>query len=916
MAQEIEVPPGAGVESLWELVHKEGILLQRRLVRNVQRGISEEETIASRELMRNSLVLLAELADPANAGSNNEAAEMWAKELVELEDPSLIDVCLDIMGDGLCEGQSNVQEDTPQVAAGVLFGLVSWDSCLQRVLAKGKGDALLSRPAALLLQVRHDCGAAIEPLGIIARLATSEEGFSLVVDKLPSLPTYIEPFLHPDHEQAAGFAARAVSGLARTERGARLLLEHPRAGSIFSGVLSLLEATCELGSPKAQAMSDGVLAVASLFACRRWRWVILGLSSDHDLGVSPERAVAAVGNLAALRSRMPEVGYNALYTFNSMLGDAMQVWARAPRPADSAARWAALAVFDKCFGPDWLPSLAAECLSQPQGGFNASLADGVLDCRLNAALLVANLAGEPAMRERFLEQWGGEIAEKLTAMLTDGPDSSTCSLAAYSLAELAPPLGVEDCEPGSARRPDNRQGKGSAEDLDEPDGERRKSVAGAWDDAFAIGGRPSQALQRMSFEAKRTLALACLRWSNGPIGDAFPVPWVLSTPVVAQRDNPMEGACQQCEVPNQGLRRALYGGVSVRFEGGPAEQGTGAAVRREWFSLLASDARESRRCLLVSRDGGVTFHPHPASETGADDHLAYFETLGRLLGLALYHGEPFPLRLTPSACSRLLFMPVEPRSELRWVDPELATNLTEKLPAMADSEVADLGLTFTDVRDDTGQVFPPGDRVALCAGGEGLGVEGGAKMEEFCDLVARHRVYGAVHEQVEALRKGFAAVVPLRTMVQLSGALSSPCELATMLAGETDVDVGDWRANAAYQDGLNETTHVVKCFWEAVGRMDAKERSQLLAFATGLPQPPAGGMANLTGFMGASTPFTIGRLPHDRDYPGALPMANSCVNVIRLPSIPETMSISDGGETLLSRLLTASEHGHRGFDNF
>lgn len=61
-----------------------------------------------------------------------------------------------------------------------------------------------------------------------------------------------------------------------------------------------------------------------------------------------------------------------------------------------------------------------------------------------------------------------------------------------------------------------------------------------------------------------------------------------------------------------------------------------------------------------------------------------------------------------------------------------------------------------------------------------------------------------------------------------------------------------------------------------------RERCDVLAFATGLPFPPAGGFKNLAGYLGDPSLFKLMRLP---DAPGtpaaALPMAAACFNTLK-----------------------------------
>ena len=52
------------------------------------------------------------------------------------------------------------------------------------------------------------------------------------------------------------------------------------------------------------------------------------------------------------------------------------------------------------------------------------------------------------------------------------------------------------------------------------------------------------------------------------------------------------------------------------------------------------------------------------------------EALGRVAALALYHGEALPVRLTAGFWSHVMRLPLEPRRDLRSVDPDLARRVS------------------------------------------------------------------------------------------------------------------------------------------------------------------------------------------------------------------------------------------------
>lgn len=68
------------------------------------------------------------------------------------------------------------------------------------------------------------------------------------------------------------------------------------------------------------------------------------------------------------------------------------------------------------------------------------------------------------------------------------------------------------------------------------------------------------------------------------------------------------------------------------------------------------------------------------------------------------------------------------------------------------------------------------------------------------------------------------------------------------------------------------------------GELSERERCDVLAFATGLPFPPAGGFKNLAGYLGDPMLFKLMRLPEAQGAAGpavALPMAAACFNTLK-----------------------------------
>ena len=662
------------------------------------------------------------------------------------------------------------------------------------------------------------------------------------------------------------------------------------------------------------------------------------------------------------------------------------------------------------------------------------------DCRLNATLVVANIAGDVEGRRMILgsvvDGVSAELVDGLATMLT-GRDADRAMLAAYSMGELARPLRLDGEDPAvyprevgespgdvtlvplteMSENSSVRVGIRAASADDSFLGAQTDAVDRAFDsmpnhplrdqvrdmlktsaanarcaavdvlggdganlkrwvetgyarvedepfDATSDCDSPELAKRRtrrardhaigavlrdLDLNVKRQWLLEMLRWELGQVNAGVPVPGLTGVTLTCEREFPLEDLCHHCCVSNVGTDAPSStqpgtflmpprGGVLVKFKG---ERGAGAAVRREWMSIVAASACDRSNLLFSSNDGGVTLHPNGMSGEVTATHLEYFASLGRLAAVALYHGETLPLRLTSAFCSRLLGHEMR-LEDLKSVDPTLYRNQVEYVQTHG---VAGLDLTWSDTADPTG-VFRPGKVLRLRHprewssddGGEGPGhvdtddtddkkdenkealeAVTDADSSVFLRALVHHRVLGAVRDQTSAFAAGFGAVVPPQLRARMRGILNGG-DVSSLIAGAASIDLDDWRTHAAYQEAQLAFAFSTECFWCAMDEFTVDERIKVLQFATGLTSPPAGGFRNLVGYLGDAVPFTLGELAApSRDEDGALPMAHACFNVLRLPRLVEGafgVGVEGGSKEMARRLRIAIGVGVRGFDDF
>jgi hypothetical protein len=428
-------------------------------------------------------------------------------------------------------------------------------------------------------------------------------------------------------------------------------------------------------------------------------------------------------------------------------------------------------------------------------------------------------------------------------------------------------------------------------------------------------------------------------------------------PLVASRENPLHGLFGQLGIDAvTGMIRtdsegAKHRRVDVYFIG---EHASGDGLRREWLELVAKDIMDPARGLFVSTDKGRTLQPNPRSATTAGpDHLAYFTLLGRLVGFALLHRERVSVPLTRAFVKAVLGLPVVVE-DLATVDPALYKGkveyLRDSLYASNDGiAIEDLGLTFED-DGGFGEAVVYESKEERCNSGTVELRVGGAAVEvnesnkaEYLQLLAQHRLVGAIQPHIDAFRSGLGVALgplgdvnacalqqwperlqgttaPPATMPpavaadggeggddaaaaavaaaaakeeaeggarSLQSALVRCCSVADLEAlvgaGATgdDIDVLDWQRNTDYRGGLEPGEPLATWFWDEVRAMSPDDRAALLAFSTGSGRAPAMGFGSLMGYGGKQHKFSL-QLVEGADA-GHLPTAATCFNTLRLP---------------------------------
>uniref|UniRef100_A0A8C5W3M4 E3 ubiquitin-protein ligase n=1 Tax=Microcebus murinus TaxID=30608 RepID=A0A8C5W3M4_MICMU len=291
-------------------------------------------------------------------------------------------------------------------------------------------------------------------------------------------------------------------------------------------------------------------------------------------------------------------------------------------------------------------------------------------------------------------------------------------------------------------------------------------------------------------------------------------------------------------------------------------------VAREWFFLLSKEMFNPYYGLFeYSATDNYTLQINPNSGLCNEDHLSYFTFIGRVAGLAVFHGKLLDGFFIRPFYKMMLGKQIT-LNDMESVDSEYYNSLKWIL----ENDPTELDLMFCIDEENFGQTY----QVDLKPNGSEIMVTNENKREYIEYLV-------------------FA--MGMNLLVSFQNNMGS----FLLMCGLGDVDVNDWRQHSIYKNGYCPNHPVIQWFWKAVLLMDAEKRIRLLQFVTGTSRVPMNGFAELYGSNGPQL-FTI----EQWGSPEKLPRAHTCFNRLDLPPY-ETF------EDLREKLLMAVENA-QGFE--
>uniref|UniRef100_A0A671TUF6 E3 ubiquitin-protein ligase n=1 Tax=Sparus aurata TaxID=8175 RepID=A0A671TUF6_SPAAU len=310
----------------------------------------------------------------------------------------------------------------------------------------------------------------------------------------------------------------------------------------------------------------------------------------------------------------------------------------------------------------------------------------------------------------------------------------------------------------------------------------------------------------------------------------------------------------------------LWKRLMIKFRG---EEGLDyGGVAREWLYLLSHEMLNPYYGLFqYSRDDIYTLQINPDSAVNPE-HLSYFHFVGRIMGMAVFHGHYIDGGFTLPFYKQLLGKPIT-LDDMESVDPDLHNSLVWIL----DNDITGvLDHTFCVEHNAYGEII----QHELKPNGKSIPVSEDTK-KEYVRLYVNWRFLHGIEAQFLALQKGFNEVIPQHLLKSFDEK-----ELELIVCGLGKIDISDWKSNTRLKH-CTPDSNIVKWFWKAVESFDEERRARLLQFVTGSSRVPLQGFKALQG-----TDFV---------YCGTHKIPEACFTFFKSPSY----------DKLYDKLLTAIE---------
>jgi len=297
-------------------------------------------------------------------------------------------------------------------------------------------------------------------------------------------------------------------------------------------------------------------------------------------------------------------------------------------------------------------------------------------------------------------------------------------------------------------------------------------------------------------------------------------------------------------------------------------------VAREWFYLLSKEMFNPYYGLFeYSATDNYTLQINPNSGVCNEEHLSYFKFIGRVAGMAVYHGKLLDGFFIRPFYKMMLGKQIELK-DMESVDTEYFNSLIW----IKENDPSELELTFQVDEENFGQTVS----VELRPGGKETRVTNENK-DEYIQLVIEWRFINRVRKQMDQFLAGFNELVPLNLIK-----IFDEGELELLMCGIGCIDVKDWKTNTVYKGDYHPNHIVIQWYWRVVLSFSNEMRSRLLQFVTGTSRVPMNGFKELYGSNGPQL-YTIEKWGSPTNYP----RAHTCFNRLDLPPYESYQQLRD-----------------------
>lgn len=297
-------------------------------------------------------------------------------------------------------------------------------------------------------------------------------------------------------------------------------------------------------------------------------------------------------------------------------------------------------------------------------------------------------------------------------------------------------------------------------------------------------------------------------------------------------------------------------------------------VAREWFYLLSKEMFNPYYGLFeYSATDNYTLQINPNSGVCNEDHLSYFKFIGRIAGMAVFHGKLLDGFFIRPFYKMMLGKSIELK-DMESVDTEYYNSLQW----IRENDPTELELAFQIDEENFGQTIS----VELRPGGKDTRVTNENK-DEYIQRVIEWRFINRVKKQMDQFLSGFNELVPLNLIK-----IFDEGELELLMCGIGSIDVKDWKHNTVYKGDYHPNHIVIQWYWRVVLSFNNEMRSRLLQFVTGTSRVPMNGFKELYGSNGPQL-FTIEKWGSPTNYP----RAHTCFNRLDLPPYESYQQLRD-----------------------